>query len=243
MGSFFAGVKAGTLAGVVYVGGLALFNVLLPYAFKSDVLNIISQTYPQSCVPAESVNATAIAVEDCFSSVVVVYMPLVAFLGFLVSLVYSGIFGAFYEYFPGRGAVKGETLGVIVGISLLLLNLVGVYFDFTAKVAIVTFFFAWTIVYGLLMGKLYSRYTRTVQVVSQDDKSLRILVDGRDYTGKTRTFAARSSHNVKAKVEEGSSFKEWSVSGGVQVEDARSFETTMEVEGDGVLKGQSKPKS
>jgi hypothetical protein len=44
-------------------------------------------------------------------------------------------------------------------------------------------------------------------------------------------------------VGEGSSFKGWSVSGGVTVDDPRSYETTMDVEGDGVLIAQSAPKS
>lgn len=244
MGSFFAGVKAGTLAGVAYVGGIALFNVFLLYAFKSDVLALISQTYSQSCVPAQSVNATTVAIEDCFNSVLVVYIPLVAFLGFFVSLIYSGIFGALYETFPGRSVAKGETLAVIVGINFLLLSLVEVYSaNFLAKVAITAFFVVWTAVYGLLMGRLYTRYTRVVEVASQDDKALRVLIDGRDQTGKTRTFALRSSHTARAKLGAGSSFREWSASGGVKVEDTRSFETTMEVEGDGVLRGQFKPES
>ncbi len=244
MGSFFAGVKAGTLAGLVYVGGLAAFNVFLLYLLKPEVISIITQSYAQVCTPTAGVNATTIAVEDCFSSVVVVYVPLIAFLGFFVSLVYAGVFGSLYELLPGKRAdSKGVTMAVIVGFSLLLLNLTGIYFSVTAKVATVIAFVALTFVYGVVLGRLYRRYTREIQFISKDEKLLRILVGRRDYTGKTRTFAARSTHDIMAEVREGASFKEWSVSGGVKVEDARSYETTMEVEGDGILKGHAAAKN
>jgi len=239
LGSFFAGVKAGTLGGAAYVGGLALFNVLVLYALKADVLNIISQSYPSLCSTTAGANSTAISVEDCFSSVVAVYVPFAAFLQFFVVMVYSGVFGSLYEYFPGKGPVaKGVVMGLLVGVSLLALNLAGIDFDFAARVAVNTFFVVWTFVCGVAMGKLYRRYTRLVRFVSRDERALRVLVDNRDFTGKERTFALRSSHEVRAEAKEGSSFREWSVSGGVTVEDPRSFETTMEVEGDGVLIGQ-----
>ncbi|HME19411.1 MAG TPA: DUF6789 family protein [Nitrososphaerales archaeon] len=244
MGSFFAGVKAGTLAGTAYAAGLAAFNVLLLYALKPDVLTIISQSYPSVCASTVGANSTAMGVEDCFSSVVAVYVPFAAFLQFFVAMVFSGIFGAFYEHFPGRGPVsRGMTMGVAVGVSLVALNLAGIDFDFAARVAVTTFFLFWTFAYGALMGTLYRRYTREVQFVSRDDKVLRLMVGSKDCTGKKRTFALRSSHDVRAKLEEGSSFRGWSVSGGVSVEDQGSYETTMEVEGDGVLIAQSAPKS
>jgi len=242
LGSFFAGVKAGTLAGTAYVGGIAAFNVLLLYAFKPEVLGIISQSYPSLCTAIPNGNASAIAVEDCFSSVVAVYVPFAAFLGFFVTMVYAGIFGGLYEYFPGKGPVsKGITLGVIAGVTLLFLNLAGIDFNFSARVVATTFFVFWTFAFGGLLGRLYRRYTREIRFVSRDEDSLRVLVDRRDYTGKTRTFAVGSSHNVRADARPGSSFKEWSVSGGVGVEDPRSFETTMEIEGDGVLIAQGAP--
>jgi len=244
LGSFFAGVKAGTLAGTAYVGVLAVFNVLLLYALKPDVLAIISQSYPTLCTTAVSANSTAIGVEDCFSSVVAVYIPFVAFLQFFVALACSGVFGRLYEHFPGNGPTpKGLTMGAVVGISLVAFNLAGIDFDFVARVTATTFFVFWTLAYGAVLGRLYRRYTRVVQFVSRDGQALRVLVDNRDYTGKSRTFALRSSHEVRAVTEGGNSFREWSVSGGISVEDPRSYETTMEVEGDGVLIGQPVPKS
>ncbi len=236
MGSFFAGVKAGTLAGLVYLGGIAAFNVAILYALKGDVLSQIRASYSAVCggIPTESAS-----LQSCFNSVVAIYVPFIAFIGFFVALVYSAIFGRFYEAFPGgRFWMKGETLAAVVGISLLYFGLSGIYFDYASKVAGTAFFVVWTLTYGLLMGKLYSRYTRVVRFESQDPSLLKISVDGRDFTGKVRTFSLKSVHVLRAEVSEDASFKEWTVSGGVTVEDQRSFETEMDVNGDGLLKAQ-----
>ena len=116
MGSFFAGVKAGTLAGIVYIGSLALFNVALLYLFKADVLGIINQSYSQVCAPVAT--NSSVNIEDCFSSVVVVYIPFIAFLGYFVTLAYSAIFGRFYEHIPGgRPWAKGLTFAVISSVT------------------------------------------------------------------------------------------------------------------------------
>jgi hypothetical protein len=235
LGSFFAGVKAGTLAGLLYLGGLAAFSVFLLYALKPDVLTAISQQYPNICTQVATVNSSSI--EDCFSSVVAVYVPFDAFVGFFIALFYSGLFGFYYESFPGNGRwLKGETLAAVVGVNLVLLGLSGFYFDLESSVATVAFFLAWTFIFGYVVGSLHSKYTRTVRFESQDPESLRIFVDRRDFTGKARTFALTSSHKLRAEVADDASFKEWECTGAVAIEDARSFETVMEVNGDGVLR-------
>jgi hypothetical protein len=234
LGSFLAGVKAGTLAGLLYLGGLAFFNVVLLYALKPEVLSAIGQQYSSICTPTATVNSTGI--EDCFSSVVAVYVPFDASVGFFVALFYSALFGVYYESFPGRGRwLKGLTAAAIVGLNLVLLGLSGFYFSPESSYATVAFFLVWTLVFGYFVGRLYRKYTRIVQFESQDPESLRILVDRRDFTGKARTFAHTSSHKVRAEVADDASFKEWETTGGVGVEDNRSFETLMEVNGDGVL--------
>lgn len=239
MGSGFVGVKAGVLAGIVYIGSIGLFNALLLYALKPDVLAIITQQYPTICPVGASGNATS--VEDCFSSVVVGYLPVIAFLGFFISLIYAYIFGRFYESFPGKGAkTKGIGVAFIVLLSLLYLGLTGVTFEPLDAEALLIFVLAATVVYGFLLGTLYRRYTKIVEIGSPSDSQLRIKVDGKDFTGKTRTFATKSVHEVRAEAPEGSSFREWVVSGGVTVEDTRSYETSMEVNGDGLLKALAK---
>lgn len=238
MGSFFAGVKAGTLSGMLYVGGLALFNVALLFALKPEVLNAISQSYSQVCMTGTPLNGTS-SLEDCFSLLVAVDVPYVAFVGFFITLLYAGIFGLWYERLPGKsGFAKGETMAAVVAVNLLFFGYYGFYFDYLSGVATGVFLLAWTLVFGYLIGRLYRKYTRVVRFETQDSGSLRILVDGRDLTGMERTFATTSTHKVRAEVAEDASFKQWAPSGGVKVEDPRSFETDMEVVDDGVLTGE-----
>ncbi len=241
MGSFFAGIKAGTLAGLLYLGGLALFNILLLYALKADVFSVFSQTPSLRCTPVATANTSSF--EKCLSDVVTYYVPFIAFLGFSVTLFLSGVFGRYYDSLPGKGPIlKGELVAAVVGISFVLspfwlpFNLVGFYFDFISGLLVSIFLLFWTITFGFAVGKLYKRYTRLVTLASQDPGSLKVFVDGRDLTGKTRTLATKSIHEVRAEVASDSSFREWTFSGGVTVEDPRSFETAMEVNGDGLLK-------
>ena len=133
-------------------------------------------------------------------------------------------------------------IGIRLLIALLYLGLAGLSFEYTARILISLFDLAATIVYAVILGGLYRRYTRSVEFVSQDENSLKIIVDGRNLTGKTRTFHLRSSHEVKGETSGDSSFKEWAISGGVSIEDPRSFRTTIEVNGDGMLKAFSTKK-
>lgn len=235
MGSTLAGVKAGVLAGMVYVGGLSFFNVAVFYLYKGQVLDLIAQSYGNYCSPVGTVNSTT--VEDCFNQVLAIYVPYIAFIGFFILLIIAGFFGWGYEKIPGWSArVKGVGAGMITLLAFTALGLEGVTFNFEARIATAVFSIVLTVVYGVLLGYLYKRYTRVVQFVSPNP-ALRIWVGRRDMTGKTRTISFKSAHQIRAVVpEEKGSFKEWTVSGGVKVEDPRSFETEMEVTGDGVLK-------
>ena len=237
MGSFFAGIKAGTLSGVLYVGGMAAFNVVLLYVLKPDVLTVIQQSYSSICTPVATVNGTS--VEDCFASVVAVDVPYIAFIAFFVSLLYAGLFGRYYDSLPSSSpTLKGETVAVLVGANLVFFGFSGFYFNFESAAATGVFLIAWTIVFGYFLGRLYKKYTRTVAFESQDPNLLRVLVDGRDFTGKARTFAHTSSHRIRAEVTDDASFREWEPTGGVKLEDPKSFETVMEIEGNGTLKGK-----
>jgi len=181
--------------------------------------------------------------EECFSSVVLVYIPYFIFLGFVISLVFAAAYGILYEHLPGQSPrVKAASMGLLLLIALLYLGLAGLSFEYTARILISLFDLAATVVYAVILGGLYRRYTRSVEFVSQDENSLKIIVDGRNLTGKTRTFHLRSSHDVKGETSGDSSFKEWAISGGVSIEDPRSFRTTIEVNGDGMLKAFSTKK-
>lgn len=237
MGSFFAGVKAGTLGGVVYVGGMAVFNVALLYTLKPEVLNWISTNFALACTTTSG-NSTG-SIESCFQSVVSVDVPYIAFVAFFIALIYSGLFGMYYDSLPAKAPTwKGETFAAIVGVNLIFFGFAGFYFDSTSAAATSAFVVAWTIVFGYLLGRLYKKYTRVVEITSQDEALLKVFVDGRNYTGKTRTFATTSSHKVRADVTDDASFKEWEATGGVTLEDTRSFETLMEVNGNGSITGK-----
>lgn len=237
MGSLFAGIKAGTLSGVLYVGGMAAFNVVLLYALKQDVLTVIRGSYPSICTPVATVNGTSI--EDCFASVVAVDVPYIAFVAFFVALLYAGLFGRYYDSLPSSSpTLKGELVSVLVGANLVFFGFSGFYFDFEASAATGAFLIGWTVVFGYFLGRLYKKYTRLVAFESQDPKLLRVLVDGRDSTGKSRTFAHTSNHRIRAEVADDASFKEWEPTGGVKLEDPRSFETVMEIEDHGTLTGK-----
>jgi len=241
LGSAFAGVKAGILAGMVYAGSIGLFNIILLYALKGDVLQFLTANLPSSCGGAAG--GSQPTPEECFSSVVLVYIPYFTFLGFVISLVFAGAYGILYEHLPGQSQrVKAASIGLLLLIALLYLGLAGLSFEYTARILISFFDLAATVVYAVILGGFYKRYTRSVEFVSQDENSLKIIVDGRNLTGKTRTFHLRSSHEVKGETSEDSTFKEWAISGGVSVEDPRSFRTTIEVNGDGMLKAFSSKK-
>jgi len=230
-------VKAGILAGIVFSGSIGLFNVLLLYLLRADVLQFLSTNLASACGGARAGGALPTP-EECFSSVIAVYVPFFSALGFVVSLVFAAMYGIFFEYLPGQSyRVRAGSVGLLLLIALLYLGLAGLSFEYLARVVISLFDLAITAVYAVILGTLYKRYTRVVEFVSQDEESLKIIVDGRNLTGKRRTFHLRSSHEVKGVTKGESSFKEWATSGGVSVEDAKSFKTTIEVEGDGMLKG------
>jgi hypothetical protein len=237
LGSFFAGVKAGTLSGLVYVGGMAVFNVIILYALKPDVLNLISSSYGSIC-GATATNSTA-SIEDCFSSVVAVDVPYIAFVAFFVSLLFAGLFGRYFDSLPGKSqTLKAEAVAALVGVTLVIFGFSGFYFDPTAATATSLFLILWTIVFGYFLGRLYRKYTRVVEITSQDPDLLKVLIDNSDMTGKSKTFATTSNHKLRAELSDDASFKGWAADGGVTLEDARSFETVMEVNGDGHIDGK-----
>lgn len=237
MGSFLAGIKAGTLSGIVYVGGIGLFNAALLIALKPTVLGVIAKSYPLLCGAGISAAGSG-SLESCFALVLEYDVPFLAFIGFFIALLYSGVFGLWYDKFPGRWEIKGETIAAVVGLNLVFFGYSGFYFDPVSALVGGIFFLAWTVAFGYIIGKLYKRYTRLVTFDSEDPESLTVLLDGRVFTGKKSTLSLTSTHKLRADVSEGSSFKEWVSSGGVALEDARSFETTFEVNGDGLIRGR-----
>lgn len=235
MGSFLAGVKAGALAGLLFVGGMAVFNVALLYALKPAVLSSMSALNPTEC-PLTPVNGTS--AQGCFASVIAVGVPVRALVGFFITLFYTGVFGVYYDALPGKsGFWKGEGIAVIVGANLIFFGFAGYVFDFASAALTTVFLLVWVPVFGYSAGRLYRRYTRAVAFASDDPGLLRIMVDGRDSTGSTRTLSSPSSHKIAAELANDASFKGWSAGGGVAVGDPRALVTVMHVSGDGEVKG------
>ena len=221
---------------------MAAFNVVLLYALKADALAAINQANPSACPLIPSANAS---VQDCFDLVVSVNVPLGSFVEIFVVLFFAGFFGMYYDSVPSRSStVKGVMLCAVVVLALVfgapILGL-GLYyfFDSSAAVATTAFILVLTPAFGYFLGRFYTRYTRLVSFESEDPSILKVVVDGREVTGRSRTFAVTSSHRLRAEVSEDGSFKEWEATGGVALEDLRSFETVMEVNGDGRLKGRA----
>lgn len=240
MGSFFAGIKSGTVSGILYVGGIAIFNVILLYALQPSALKAISTSFPNYCpLPG---NATASA-SDCFQSVVAVDVPFNAFVAFFIALAYSGVFGLYYDSLSSlRPVFKGLIFAAIIGANLVFFGFSGYVFDSESAAATAVMMLLWTPIFGYLLGTLYKKYTRLVEFSSPDPNLLRVYVDGRDATGKARTFATTSNHRLRAEVADDASFKEWEATEGLSLDDVRSFETTMEVGADGKVLGKAVPK-
>lgn len=232
MGSAFAGLKAGVLTGILYSGCVGAFNALLLYILKQDVIQFVSL---HGCSGVQGSQQPT--PEECFSIVISIYIPYFAFLTFIVSLFFAATYGRFFEYIPGSGyKSKALSISLFLLLTLLFIGLGGLAFEYIARVVLSIFNLIMTLFYAIVLGSLYKRYTRVVSFLSEDEKEARILVNGSDYTSKTRTLALNSTHTIRALTKGSSSFKEWAYSGGVRVEDPKSFETHMEVNGDGILK-------
>ena len=237
MGSAFAGAKAGIIGGIFFAGSLGIFNYLLLVLLKPSVLAALAKTPECSGVVP---SGTAQPVEDCFTAIVAVLIPLSAFIVFILSLVFAIIYGKFFESYPGRDyRVRALIVSYLMLVFLLLFGLEGIFVDEPQRLAIVAFDAVATGVYAYLLGKFYKRYTRVIEFSSPEPEPIKIMIGRKNVTGKTLTFSTRSSHKVVARASEKTVFREWSYSGGVTVEDPNSFETIMRVDGDGMLKATS----
>jgi MFS family permease len=232
LGSSFAGAKAGILAGIFFAGTVGAFNLILLETFHDRYIQLL---FVYGC------NGTKTAIaqqtpQQCFGDLVS-YIPFLVFVIFIVSLVFASLYGRFYERVPGQGRKsKASSVGLVMLIALLLMGYAGIFLDSTARSTLIVYDIIATVIYSVILGTLYGRYTRTVEFVSPSLDAIRIQVDGRDVTGKARTFSAKSNHKLTAVAGESASFKGWSSSGGVSVEDNKSFETVMRVTGNGLVR-------
>jgi hypothetical protein len=228
-GSSLAGAKAGILGGIFFAAVVGLFNIALLEAFSGSVLaafqtNVVCTTPPTTP-------------QDCFSTLLSTYIPtFVIFPIAVFGILFGGLYGMYFEFLPGRGyRIRAVAAGMGMLIMMLVFGVAGVTADQTQRAIMYAFDTAVMLVYSVIIARYYRIYTREVEFVSPNPERLKITVDGKNFTGKLRTLSLHSAHTVRAPSESGA-FHEWLVSGGVSVLDSKSFETTMRVDGDGLLK-------
>lgn len=229
MPSALAGAKAGILAGIFFAAAVGLFNIAILEAFNGPVLAVFQNDAICTTAPTTP--------QDCFSTLITTSIPtFVMFPTAVLGILFGGIYGMLYEFIPGTGyTVRATAMALGALILMLVLGTAGFAADESQKLALDAFDIAAAFVYAVVLARFYKRYTRVVQFQSPNPERLKITCDGKNYTGKAKTLAVNSTHTIRAPSESGT-FREWLVSGGVSVLDSKSFETTMRVEGDGLLK-------
>lgn len=226
----FAGAKAGLAGAAFFTAAVGLFNFAFLEALKSTSLADLSKVAGCTTAPHTP--------EGCFTNIIMNYIPYVVLLpSATLGVLFGVLYGMYFEYIPGKGyGVRAIGMSLIFLIALIVVGAAGNYTatDDTELSTIRAFDTVAMICYAYILSKLYRRFTREVEFESPNSERLKIIVDGRNYTDKRRTLSLRS-HKLKATADKGT-FHQWLVSGGVKVEDPKSPETTMIVEGDGLLK-------
>jgi len=231
LGSGLAGAKAGILGGIFFAAAAGLFNIAILEFYSSNVL-----AYFQTISVCTTAPTTT---QDCFSTLLTADIPsLVMFPIAILGIVFGGLFGIYFEFLPGHGyQIKALAMSMLLFIFLIVFDLAGSTSttDQTQLLLVRMFDAIAMLGYAFIIARYYKKFTREVEFVSSDLEKLKITVDGKNFTGKTKTLSVHSTHTVRAPSESGT-FHQWLVSGGVSVLDAKSFETTMRVDGDGMLK-------
>jgi hypothetical protein len=218
--SGLAGAKAGILGGIFFAAAVGLFDWALLQSFSSTALQVLS-TY-SFC------SGTSGTPQDCFSTLLTTDIPsLVVFPIGVSGILFGGLYGLYFEFLPGQGyRIRAVAIGMAMLIMMLVFGLAGITIDQTTKTVMDAFDVVAMLGYAVIIASFYRKYTREVSFESPDPERLKITVDGKNFTGKTKTLSLHSNHTVRAPSESGA-FKQWLVSGGISVLDARSFETTI----------------
>jgi len=232
-GSSLAGAKAGILGGIFFAAAAGLFNIALLETFSGSVLQVLQAN--QFCSGAPG----AASPQECFSTLLTADIPsLVMFPIAVFGIIFGGLYGMYYEFLPGHGyRTKAVAIGMLMLVFIVVFGVAGstTTTDQTQLAIMRGFDTVAMLTYAVIIAHFYRKYTRVVEFESPNPEKLKITVNGKDYTGKAKTLALHSTHTVRAPSESGA-FKGWLVSGGVSVLDPKSFETTMRVDGDGLLK-------
>jgi hypothetical protein len=226
--SGLAGAKAGILGGIFFAVIVGLVNWALLEAFSSSTLQVLSTI--SYC------SGTQGTPQACLSTLLNTNIPTLAVLQGASGILFGALYGMYFEFLPGEGyGVRAVAIGMAMLIVLLFLGLAGITIDRTQQLIMYATDIVSMIGYVVITAHFYRRYTREVKFESPNPGRLKITVDRKNYTGKTKTLSLHSNHTVRAPSESGT-FHQWLVSGGISVLDSKSFETTMRVDGDGLLK-------
>lgn len=203
-------------------------NIVTMEVYKASVL--------QALPSFSACSGTAGTAASCFTKLLNAIPFVVVFPLWVGGIFFGLVYGIYYDFLPGRGYfVRAMGLSVAMLIVELIIGVRGITIVASQNPPVVGAQFVMTLGYAALLARLYRGYTREVRFESPDPKKLKVSVDGRNYTGKVKTLGFRSTHKISA-ASEGPKFHAWLVSGGVSVTDPKSSETTMKVDGDGLLK-------
>jgi hypothetical protein len=229
LGSLLGGLKAGIAGSLFLASAVSVFNAVVLFAFKGEVLSALESTTTVNC-------SSASAAQSCFNNLIVPGIPEYDFVRILIVAMCSSLtIGMYFDYIPAPSyARKTLIASFMMLIVMLFLELYGIVADSTEEVLMVSFELVAVVAFSIVFATLYRRFTREVEFQTQRP-GLKLLVDRRDLTGKKRTFTTNSSHSVEA-VSDGKPFRGWLVSGGVTVESAKQPKTRMRIAGDGLLK-------
>lgn len=233
MGSAFAGAKAGVVASLYFAGSISVFNILLLLIFKSQALSYL-QTF--STCSGSGAAGVAGSAETCLSILVLQIIPIDDFVRIaVVAMLFSVGIGLYYDVLPGPTYLRRMLLAALIMlVFMLFLDLYGVVTSVTQEVLMIIFEGVAALFYAVIMARLYRSFTREVEFQTVPPAG-KVVVDRRNLTGKKRTFRINSKHKIEA-AGELKTFKGWLVSGGVVVDDPKQLNTSITVEGDGLLK-------
>ena len=216
------------LGGIFFAAAVGIVNWALLEAFSSSVLQALSTI--SYC------SGTAGTPQACLSTLINTNIPTLAVLQGASGILFGALYGLYFEFLPGEGyRIKAVAMGMAMLIVLLFFGLAGITVDRTQQLIMYGVDLVCMIGFVVITAHFYRKYTREVKFESPNPERLKITVDGKNFTGKTKTLSFHSTHTVRAPSESGA-FHQWLVSGGVSVLDSKSFETTMRVDGDGLLK-------
>jgi len=233
VGSAFAGAKAGVVASLYFAGSISVFNILLLLIFKSQALSYL-QTF--STCSGSGAAGVAGSAETCLSILVLQIIPIDDFVRIaVVAMLFSVGIGLYYDVLPGPTYLRRMLLAALIMlVFMLFLDLYGVVTSVTQEVLMIIFEGVAALFYAVIMARLYRSFTREVEFQTVPPAG-KVVVDRRNLTGKKRTFRINSKHKIEA-AGELKTFKGWLVSGGVVVDDPKQLNTSITVEGDGLLK-------